>query len=250
VDICNFQELLRVAGTDDYSYILNTAAYTNVQLAESDRERAYEVNVTGSRNLALIGRLLDIPILHFSTDYVFAGEKRDLKREKDFRDPKNYYGETKKMGEDEFLDIYPEGSTIVRTSSLYSQFGDNFVKRILNVIDTADVTEVVNANSVSPTWATDLVFFVYQLIVTKSAPGIYHGVNSGNPSSYEFAKKVLDLAGIDARKIQPVEVAKPGSLLRPQFAALTQSRVVGFPQLRSWDQALTEFYNQTRFDFV
>jgi dTDP-4-dehydrorhamnose reductase len=180
------------------SVVINAAAYTAVDKAESEPEMAFAVNEGGAKNLADICRGLDVPLIHFSTDYVFDGKNKDAYRESDAPSPLGVYGKSKAAGEIMIrarLDRY----IIIRTSWLYGIHGNNFVKTMLKLWKTRPTIRVVDDQFGCPTFAGDLAAAVLQIVdelrlKQPRAWGTYHYCNEGSTSWYEFAREIYQLA--------------------------------------------------------
>lgn len=181
--------------------IVHCAAYTDVDQAEIERELCYHVNVLGTRYVAEAAKELDAKMLYISTDYVFDGKSDKPYEVTDQPNPINYYGETKYQGEQEvqkLLDKY----FIVRTSWVFGEHGDNFVKTMLKLGKERDKISVVADQYGSPTYTGDLAELIIEMIKTDKY-GIYHATNEGYCNWYEFAKEIFEVADIDV-KVNPV----------------------------------------------
>lgn len=178
-----------------FDYCINCAAYTNVEKAETHRELAFRVNADGTENLAKACAENGISLIHFSTDYVFDGEKSTRYSEEDETNPINAYGASKLAGE-ESIQREMEEYFIFRTSWLYSDKGHNFFKTIQRRAEEGEDLYITTAQKGSPTNAHDLAKFVLQLIADGSeAYGVYHYSNLGEATWYEFAEEILRLGG-------------------------------------------------------
>jgi len=202
--------------------IINAGAWTNVAGAESNKESAFRVNALGARAVAVEAARIGSRLIHLSTDYIFDGESEDPYTEKSKKNPLSVYGESKSLGEDYVLESHPNGAYIVRTSWLYGNHGQNFVKSILKKLITSndDVT-VVDDQFGSPTFVGTLCDSVGVLEQNRVPPGIYHVSNRGITSWYEFAQKVATLSGFSESRITPVLSSEVRtSLRRPQRSPL------------------------------
>ncbi len=229
------------------SVIINAAAWTDVDGAESDYEGAYAVNTLGPLNLALAAKSVNAVFAHVSTDYVFSGISNSPWREDGLRAPVSVYGTTKAAGEVAVLTEYADRSYIFRTAWLYSQWGKNFAKTMtrLALIGDGEV-RVVDDQVGQPTSASDLAVQIVNTILAELPFGIYHGTNSGNASWFDFAKKIFELSGESASRVVPVssaEFVRPAK--RPAFSVLGhgawKSAVEsGYPVevMREWQLAL------------
>jgi dTDP-4-dehydrorhamnose reductase len=232
------------------SLIVNCAAYTAVDKAESEPEAAYSVNATGARNVASAAKGLNAQLIHISTDHVFSGENFTPWKVDSPTSPSTQYGKSKSAGEEAVQEIYPEGSWILRTAWLYSPFGKNFVKTMINkAISETTELRVVDDQLGQPTSTFDVSERIIDLEKVSISPGIYHATNSGQASWFEFTKEIFQLAGASIDRIIPVssaEYATPAR--RPKFSVLDHSRwiEVGMSGLRSWESALRDVYPSIR----
>jgi len=196
LDITDYQSILDYFKKNKINFIINCAAYTSVDMAEEEPSKAEEINVLGLENLIKVSELHKIKIIHLSTDYVFNG--LDLKeiKEDHIPDPLGVYGKTKLEGEN--LIINSKGQAIViRTSWLFSPFGNNFVKTILNLSNSKQKISVINDQYGRPTYGLDLAKTVIKLIQSSKSfkNKIYHFSNEGVTSWYDFAKSIIKLSG-------------------------------------------------------
>ncbi len=218
--------------------ILHTAAYTDVDGAETQAALAEAINVGGTRNLLRAVRGTHIAVVYFSTDYVFDGAKGDPYVESDATHPLNVYGRTKLAGEELVLD-WVRG-TVVRTSWLFSETGRNFVKTILAAAREKagrdEPLRVVDDQVGSPTYAGHLAAAVAEALDDGVSPGLYHMAGGGYCSWLEFAREIVQIAGLDV-PVEPITSAELGRpALRPAFSALASERPI--PRLPSWDDGV------------
>ncbi|UNC93476.1 dTDP-4-dehydrorhamnose reductase [Candidatus Contubernalis alkalaceticus] len=238
--------------TEDYiitnrpDVVIHCAAYTKVDQAEDEKEHCYLTNVEGTRNIAQACSQVDAKMVYISTDYVFDGEGESPHREEKSPGPINFYGYSKVQGEaivKEALEKY----YIVRTSWLYGHNGNNFVKKILKLAQSRDEINVVNDQIGSPTYTEDLSVLICDMIQTNKY-GIYHGVNEGYCSWYQFALAVFGNAGIDI-KVNPISSSKClAKAERPLNSRLSTENTVknGFQKLPQWEGALVRFLTGTK----
>ena len=207
------------------SVIVNCAAYTLVDQAESERDLAAKVNVSGAKHVALAAKELGVPLIHISTDYVFSGQRNTPWKTTDKTEPVSQYGRTKLEGERCIQDVYPEHSLILRTSWLYGPFGKNFAKTILKkVLSTKDELQVVDDQIGQPTSTLDLARQIYDAGTNGIPAGIYHATNSGQVTWYEFAQEILILSGEPTSRIKPIQSSEyPTSAKRPSYSVLDHS---------------------------
>jgi len=203
--------------------IVNCAAWTDVDGAESDEISASRVNSAGAENIALAAKEIEAKLIQISTDYVFSGQNGTPWDVEDEINPQSAYGRTKAEGERRVLAIYPANSTIVRTAWLYSPWGKNFAKTMTKLaIKGAGEIRVVNDQIGQPTSAIDLAQQLVSLGLTTSPVGIYHGTNSGQATWFEFAQEIFKFAGADVERVTPVSSSEyPRPAKRPSYSVLS-----------------------------
>lgn len=224
--------------------VIHCAAYTAVEKAESDRERCRQVNADGTRNIALACRRMDAKLLYVSTDYVFSGEGDQPHQVDDPTGPLNVYGETKLAGEQAVRELL-EKHWIIRTSWVFGNNGNNFVKTMLRLGREREEVRVVDDQVGSPTYTGDLAKLLCDMAVSDKY-GTYHAANEGFCSWAEFAGEIFRVAGLPAR-VLPVSTAEyPSKVVRPMNSRLDQSmlRREGFRTLPHWKDALKEFFSR------
>ena len=207
-------------------YCINCAAYTAVDKAETEAEKAFEINATGAKNLAQVCNDHDAILIHVSTDFVFDGEKNEPYTETDVANPISVYGASKLQGEVEIQQALKE-YFIIRTSWLYSEYGNNFMKTMLRLAETRDGISVVSDQIGTPTYAGDLAEIIIQIINTKTEKyGIYHYSNEGVASWFEFAKEIFKLTKnkIKVNPIPSIEYLTPAK--RPKYSVLDKKKII------------------------
>lgn len=227
--------------------IINCAAYTNVDRAEADYEKAFQVNALGPRNLAIAAEAIGAKLIHVSTDYVFNGSgvlshgKILPYREYDLPNPINVYGKTKLLGEN-YLREFCSKYFIIRTSWLYGENGNNFVKTIIRAGKEKGKLQVVNDQVGNPTNVEDLANHILRLAFTEEY-GVYHCTGNGICSWYDFACKIVEYAEIDCI-IEPVDSKQfKTKAKRPAYSCLDNMmlrRTIG-DNMRNWEEALCDF---------
>jgi dTDP-4-dehydrorhamnose reductase len=225
------------------TFILNCAAWTNVDLAEKNEQSAFDVNARGVKNLAIAANSIGAHLTHYSTDYVFDGLKRTPYEVGDIKDPKTAYGRSKSAGEDFLMSLYPEKSLIIRTAWLYSEFGSNFLKTILNLEKTQKNIYVVSDQIGQPTSAADLALFTLDLLERDSLTGLHHGTNSGETSWFGFAQEIFKIVGADVDRVVPVPTEMhDGRTSRPNYSVLSLNswEELGITPMRRWNVALED----------
>ncbi len=224
--------------------IINCAAWTDVDGAESHEMDAFSVNSDGPENLAFAAKLCNSKLIHISTDYVFSGESRSPWQITDAINPQSAYGRTKAQGEVRVLASYPESSFIVRTAWLYSPWGKNFAKTITRLaIKGGGEVKVVNDQVGQPTSALDLANQLVQLGRSAAPTGIYHGTNSGQATWFEFAQEIFKTAGADVDRVIPVSSNEyPRPAKRPSYSVLSHDAwaKTSVKPLRDWRIALAD----------
>ena len=241
VDIADGARLRDVVRSQRPGVVFNTAAYTAVDRAESEPDRAELVNGRAVGRLAEVCRDLVVPVVHFSTDYVFDGTATGPIPEDAPTSPLNTYGLSKLHGEQALLKSGADGY-VVRTSWVYGATGTNFVRTVLRITRETGEIAVVDDQIGAPTWARDLAVASRRL-VEIAPPGVYHLSNSGQCTWFDVATAVVGFAGIDAR-VRPVATADyPTAAKRPAYSVLANRRWadLGEPPLRPWNEALEEY---------
>lgn len=231
------------AAVHGHDAVVNCAAYTKVDDAETHEDLAYAVNATGPSNLAAACAATGARLVTVSTDYVFDGDATEPYAEDLPRDPINAYGRTKAAGEELALAAHPVGTYVVRTAWLYGEHGPNFARTMLNLAKTKDAWSVVDDQLGQPTWTADLASQIVALLDAGAPAGIYHGTNSGQATWYEFARAVLEESGLDPERITPTDSAsfvRPAP--RPSYSVLGHDAwaTAGIPEMRPWREALAD----------
>lgn len=226
VDITSMISFTQVIEQNNPSVIINASAYTAVDKAETDIDAAYALNKTAVEIMATVAKSYDIRLLHVSTDFVFDGQSNKAYGVNSSTNPLGVYGESKLAGETAITNLHPENSAIVRTSWLYSSFGNNFVKTMLRLMKEKDELGVVADQIGCPAYAKTLATFLWKLAELDNLASIYHWSDAGVASWYDFAKKIQLLAieqGLLDNKI-PIKAipssAYPTSAKRPSFSLL------------------------------
>lgn len=207
--------------------IVNCAAYTAVDRAEDDMVNCAKINIEAVTNLASAARNFGVKIVHISTDYVYDGYNYHPYEEFEDTNPKSVYGSTKLDGEKALLKYGPDNSVIIRTSWLYSPYGKNFVKTMIELGKTRDSLNVVCDQVGTPTAAADLAAAIYAVITADEwKPGIYHFSNEGAISWYDFTKAIHRIAGITSCNVSPIKSKDyPTKATRPFYSVLDKSKI-------------------------
>ena len=216
---------------NDIDIIINCAAYTKVDQAEEDQNQANLINHNAVRELAKISKKSKIKLIHISTDFVFNGHKREPYTEDDKTSPINIYGETKLAGELAIISAMPFNSIIIRTGWVYSEFGNNFVKKILNLATKSNTLDIVSDQIGTPTYAYNLANLILQIVGSESflenekPTSIFHYSNEGKSSWYEFAKEVISISGINCN-LNPIKTKDyPLPAKRPKYSILSKKKI-------------------------
>jgi dTDP-4-dehydrorhamnose reductase len=207
--------------------IINCAAYTAVDKAETDVENADIGNRKAVKKLSIVSQELNIKLIHISTDYVFDGRNFKPYCEEFQTNPQGVYGKTKLDGENEMRDINPKNSIIIRTSWVYSSFGNNFVKTMLRLGKEKESLGVIFDQVGTPTYAKDLAKAILDIVpqINNDKVEIYNYSNEGVLSWYDFAKEIMKMAKLDC-KINPIETFQyPTPAIRPHFSLLNKSKI-------------------------
>jgi dTDP-4-dehydrorhamnose reductase len=224
-DILNKDVLKKVFDTYKPEWCINCAAYTAVDRAEDDLDLARKINKTGAENLSAFCLEYNSVFIHTSTDFIFKGDKATPLDEDDIAEPVSIYGLTKLEGElvvTEKLEKY----FILRTSWLYSEYGNNFVKTMLKLGSERDELKIIADQVGTPTYAMDLAECILQIIsVNSSDYGTYHYSNEGVASWYDFAKAIFDISGTKV-KILPIKTSEyPTRAVRPAYSVMNKSKI-------------------------
>ncbi|WP_435281061.1 dTDP-4-dehydrorhamnose reductase [Streptomyces koelreuteriae] len=226
--------------------VVNCAAYTAVDDAETDEARALEINGAGPRALARACAAHDARLIHLSTDYVFDGEARTAPYPENHPPaPRTAYGRTKLAGERAVLEELPGASAVLRTAWLYGVHGTNFVRTMIGLEARRDTLDVVDDQRGQPTWSADVAERIADLgpRLGPDAHGVFHATDAGEATWYELAREVFSLLGADPDRVRPTSSAAfPRPAPRPAYSALAHDRwqEIGLPPAREWRSALHE----------
>ena len=231
---------------DKFDIVINSAAYTAVDQAEEEQELANQVNHLAVKQLAGIAKEQKARLIHISTDYVFNGESDKPYIETSETNPINVYGKSKLAGEKALQAVMPMNAVIIRTSWVYSEYGNNFVKTMLRLGKERDELNVVSDQIGSPTYATDLAGAILEIIKNKEfreedqMTQIYHYSNSGEISWYEFAKEIFKIAKVDC-KVNPITTQQyPTPAQRPKNTVMQNDKIAQIFGLKitNWKSSL------------
>ena len=232
LDLSDENDITRYFDTNDkFDIIINCAAYTAVDKAEEEAVLANQINHLAVAQLAQIAKIQQAKLIHISTDYVFDGESDKPYTETDVTNPINIYGKTKLAGEQALKDIMSTDAIIIRTSWVYSEYGNNFVKTMLRLGKQRDELNVVSDQIGSPTYATDLANAILGTMQNKAfkevgqETQVYHYSNAGEISWYEFAKEIFKLAGIQC-SVSPITTEQyPTPAKRPKNTLMNKDKI-------------------------
>ncbi len=232
LDLSSKSNINHYFNDNKFDIIINCAAYTAVDKAEEEKDLANEVNHLAVKQLAQIAKQQQAKLIHISTDYVFDGKKHGPYKEVDTTNPINVYGKTKLAGEKALQEIMPTNAIIIRTSWVYSEYGNNFVKTMLRLGGERDELNVVSDQIGSPTYATDLAGVILEIIQNKSfkeagqTTQIYHYSNEGEISWHEFSKEIFKIAKIDCKANPIVTEQYPTPAQRPKNTSMNKNKIM------------------------
>ncbi|MBN1567697.1 MAG: dTDP-4-dehydrorhamnose reductase [Acidobacteria bacterium] len=248
LDITQLEQCLAKVSQIRPDVVINAAAFTRVDECETNETDAFRINGYGAGNLAQAASAAGSLLVHYSTDYVFDGRKKEPYLEDDEPNPQSAYGRSKLLGET-LIREYCSRHLIARTSWLFGRNGANFIRTILAAAKKGSPLRVVNDQRGSPTYSKDLAAQT-RMMLEAGCRGIYHVTNSGACSWFDLASRVLEWAGISNISIVPVSTSEyPRPAQRPANSVLANSRLQrdGLPAMRSWQLAAREYVeNQLR----
>jgi dTDP-4-dehydrorhamnose reductase len=224
LDITNEEQIDNYLGNKDLDCLINCAAYTAVDKAENDYDLALLLNTQAPYLLAKYTKKYKIRFIHISTDYVFDGKSSTPYTPQSVPNPKSVYGNTKLQGEKKILRCN-KSANIVRTSWLYSEFGNNFVKTMIKLGQTKSSINVVYDQIGTPTYATDLAEAIMKMLDRSSLDSIYHFSNEGVCSWYDFAKKIMELNKLKCKVMPILSKDYPTVAKRPFYSVLDKSDI-------------------------
>jgi len=230
LDIADENQIRNFFEKEKPEFVINCAAYTAVDKAETEIEAAHKINATAPGLLAKVTKQFKTGFIHISTDYVFNGQSHIPYSEVDPVQPESVYGKTKLAGEH----LIKSGNSrvvIIRTSWLYSSFGNNFVKTMLRLGKDRDLLKVVFDQVGTPTYAADLakavltIATIYEKEPKDFKPGVYHFSNEGVASWYDFAKSIFEISGLDCKVLPVLSNEFPTPAKRPYYSVLNKSKI-------------------------
>ncbi len=244
LDIADLKSIRELVSSTRPDAIINCAAYNAVDKAEEDWRNAFSVNAIGPKNLAIIANEFRIPLMHFSTDYVFDGKKGSPYFVWDEPKPLSKYGQSKLYGE-QLVSLFTNRCFVVRLSWVFGAGNTNFVTKILEWSKEKDELKVVDDQISSPAYTVDLSKGILDLLSTECY-GIYHMANSGSCSRYDWAKYILELSGWKGRLIPAKSSEFKTAAQRPEFSAMDTfplEETIGY-RLPDWRDATERFLKE------
>ncbi|MCG2791893.1 MAG: dTDP-4-dehydrorhamnose reductase [Actinomycetia bacterium] len=247
IDVCDYKMSDSILKSINPDLVINTAAFHDVDLCEDEVLSAFKVNVMGVKNLAMICKEIDVPLMHFSTDYIFDGKKKKPYIEDDCARPLSLYGISKLAGE-QVMQYILDKYYIIRLCGLYGHAGCvgkrsiNFVEQMIKLSENKKEIKVVNDQIVTPTSTMDVAKKLFELIQTEEY-GIYHMTNTGSCSWYEFTCEILKLMKSSVRVLPTTTDQFGAKARRPKYSVLDNSnlRKIGLADLRNWKEALKDY---------
>lgn len=249
VDITDLEQLKRFISDKKIDWIINCSAYTAVDKAEDEPEKAFKINTEGALNIAKIAREKEAKLIHISTDYVFDGEKNGSYTEDDDPNPMGAYGKSKLEGEKNIQNLI-EKYFIFRTAWLYGKNGNNFVYTMLRLFKEKEAVKVVSNQWGTPTHTKDLAGTIIKIIQDKSDKyGIYHFTNEGRTNWYEFAKEIYERAKkhkLIKKNINIIPITTeeyPTKAVRPKNTYMSKEKIKSSfgLNIRDWGNSLEDF---------
>lgn len=247
LDITNKEAVSHFFNTNKIDFCINAAAYTAVDKAELETEKAEAINVAGPKNLAVLCKKHQVKLIHISTDFVFDGASNKPYLETDITNPLGIYGKTKLDGEQAVINNTDE-YFIIRTSWVYSQFGNNFMKTMLRLASERDSLSIVSDQIGSPTNAVDLAKAIMQIIAKTQHPtastayGIYNFSNEGIASWYDFAVEIFRINNVVIDVNPILSEAFPTPAKRPKYSLLDKSKIKNTfgIEIKTWQESLLQ----------
>ena len=247
IDVCDYKMSDSILKSINPNLVINTAAFHDVDLCEDEVLSAFKVNVMGVKNLAMICKEINVPLMHFSTDYIFDGKKKKPYIEDDCARPLSLYGISKLAGE-QVMQYILDKYYIIRLCGLYGHAGCvgkgniNFVEQMIKLSENKKEIKVVNDQIVTPSSTMDVAKKLFELIQTGKY-GIYHMTNTGSCSWYEFTCEIFKLMKLTTRVLPTTTDRFGAKARRPQYSVLDNSnlRKIGLADLRNWKEALKDY---------
>lgn len=246
LDVSNYNSVKNYIEKFHPDSIIHCAAFSQVDLAEEEKEECFRTNVIGTEILTELSKQEKSYFIYISTDYVFDGKKTGLYEIYDKKNPLSFYGKTKSEAED-IVKNKLENSSIVRTSWLFGPSKNNFVEAILKKSQQRNILDVVHDQIGSPTYTEDLSFLLIDML-NKKTKGIIHGTNEGFCSWAEFAEKILLFSGISSKVNRVSSDHYPSKVIRPKNSKLSKESLIlaGLSKLPYWENALLRYLKERK----
>ncbi|MEJ8302658.1 dTDP-4-dehydrorhamnose reductase [Saccharibacillus sacchari] len=241
LDITDYHRVNEVITSLRPDIVIHSAAISGIDAAEENPHKAYLVNTYGTRNIAVAAEKVGAGLVYISSAYVFDGQKERY-HELDKPRPLNVYGETK-LGGEFYVELFHSRYWIIRTSWLY---GENFIRTVLNIINSAGGIKVSDKQIGTPTSTTDLAKVIMNMIETKSH-GIYHITSQGSCTKRQYYRHIASLLGVDNLEEKIIDAESDSKVCRPTHCVLEQKNAInqGFGILKPWNEALSQFINNS-----
>ncbi len=250
LDIANKSSVSSYFESKTFDVVINCAAYTAVDKAEDEKELAFKVNAEGTKNLLDACERIDAKFIHYSTDYVFDGSSKEPYTELDAPNPNGVYGASKRKGEEYILKNKKVKSIILRTSWVYSCFGNNFVKTMIRLGSEKEELGIVADQIGSPTYAKDLAADTLKVLLDENykwiSGDVFHYSNNSSCSWFEFAQKIFELTNISVQLKKLKTEYYPTKANRPKYSLLDKSKFEHTfnTKINSWEISLGEMLKQ------
>lgn len=244
IDITSKEDLEMFFNSKQIDYCINCAAYTNVEKAESEKEKAFNINAEAVKKLAELCNAHDTILIHISTDYVFDGKSEIPYKEEDTTNPINVYGASKLLGE-KHIKQSSDYYFIFRTSWLYSEFNHNFYNTILSKASENATLNITTAQKGTPTNANHLAELIVNIIIEENDKyGLYHFSNAGETTWYGFAKEILKVSNNSKQVTLNQDNSYKTIAARPEYSVLDKTKLkANFEvEIASWQDAVLELY--------
>lgn len=242
LDITDYDSIIKLLKDEKIDMIINCAAYTNVDAAEDHANQAYVVNAAAVDDLARAAATVGAKMIHISTDYVFDGKSYKPYTENHITNPINMYGQTKCAGENRLFERLGDNGLVIRTAWLYSNYGKNFVKTMVNLGEEKEELKVIFDQVGTPTYAIDLARAIMEIVDAKKwVGGIYHFTNEGVCSWYDFAQAIMEIYKLPCKVIPVHSSEYQTKAERPHYSVLDKTKIketYGI-EIRHWRDALT-----------
>ena len=245
LDITNEDAVM--SALQGFDVVINAAAYTRVDDAETHKGLAFAINAEGPQNIAQACARYGQRMIHVSTDYVFDGKASSPYTTHHPPHPQSVYGASKAKGEERVREILPDSSLIVRTAWLYGQSGPSFVKTMLKLSQSHETVQVVDDQIGQPTWSRDLAHMIENLVMSDIQSGMFHGTNAGQTSWWGFARTIFTAAGLDPERVittTSADFVRPAP--RPAWSVLDHAdwAANSLPTPRAWEDAFAEAWDK------